>query len=674
MKKQSVDILDCTLRDGSYLIDYQFTAEDTYIICLGLRRAGFKLIEIGHGTGMGSSSAGKGMANATDEDYIKAARSALEESKVEFGMFFIPGIGKIHDLEMAAGYGMGFVRIGTNITEVDEAKPYIERAKELGMKVSSNLMKSYAVSIDEFIRQAMKAVQFGADTICVVDSAGGMFPDEVREYVRRLKDVTDKTIGFHGHNNLQMAVANTLEAIKAGAGVVDSSLQGMGRSAGNAQTEILVAVLEKLGYDTGADPYKTMDLGERIIRPMMSRQQGVDDISLVSGIAQFHSSFYRTVYEAAQKYQIDPRKLIMEVSGIDRVNVSKELAEATALKIKNDSDNTKYYESDIAVNAGAVMGKEPDSPMEQAQMIAHNILSQSRKSGKESVFSITVSKTGKTSFPFIRQSPSFVIGNVEASDLQEAARLIETLDGKTDWIPLDESCLKLRESALEKNIKKSMFTWYSEERILRSSVYALLSQQRPGGKVLILSDDESVELMKLSLKQQGISVITTKDIDGTGNLRKIPGQISAIVSFGVEHSKDLTESSVPFLLSDTYIYSVRPNAFEKSFWQAVLLKGMPVYRVDSRFAFAAELDLVIGAKKMANLTGAKVLSGVPLVAGGFIGPRGSVVVDSVLKPSRVIGIADGLGGLLPPEEEVHYREAKEKVMKHLIENLYQGDF
>ena len=103
---------------------------------------------------------------------------------------------------MAADYGMGFVRIGTNITEIEQAKPYIEKSRELGMTVSSNLMKSYAVSIDEFVRLAKMADQFGANIISVVDSAGGMFPEDVREYVLRLKDVTDRTVGFHGHNNI----------------------------------------------------------------------------------------------------------------------------------------------------------------------------------------------------------------------------------------------------------------------------------------------------------------------------------------------------------------------------------------------------------------------------------------------------------------------------------------
>ena len=144
-KGKFISILDCTLRDGSYIIDYQFTDEDTYIISLGLKRAGVKLIEIGHGTGIGSSEAGKGKAAATDEEYINAAKAALEGSDAKFGMFFIPGIGTMEKLEKAAKLGIDFVRIGTNITEVDQAEKYIKKAKSLGLMVFANLMKSYAV-------------------------------------------------------------------------------------------------------------------------------------------------------------------------------------------------------------------------------------------------------------------------------------------------------------------------------------------------------------------------------------------------------------------------------------------------------------------------------------------------------------------------------------------------
>jgi len=673
-KSNTISILDCTLRDGSYLIDYQFTAVDTYIICLGMERAGFKLIEIGHGTGLGSSKAGKGKAAASDQEYLDAARSALHESDAKFGMFFIPGIGSIDDLIMAADYGMGFVRIGTNITEIEQAKPYIEKSRELGMTVSSNLMKSYAVSIDEFVRLAKMADQFGANIISVVDSAGGMFPEDVREYVLRLKDVTDRTVGFHGHNNIQLATANSIAAVKAGAGVVDSSLQGMGRSAGNAQTEVLVNVLEKMGYSTGIDPYKAMDLGERIIKPMMNREQGVDDISLVSGIAQFHSSFYQTIYDTAEKFQIDPRRLIVEVSEIDRVTVTRELAESTARMIKEKMVHGVPDRSDRPFNINTLKLKESPDPFVKAQLIADELTSQSKKTGKESVFSVTISKTGASSFPYIRQSASLVIGNVEAADLPEAEKFIKQLDGAVNWLLMDESSSLLRESGLEKNIKRSSYSWYSEERVLQLSICALLSQKRPEGTVLILADKENTDMLNLSLQRHGIPVLPWKDRKDNDSLKMLLKDTGAIISFGAAFSSDLKEKDVSLLPDHTVLYAARPHAFSTSCVDAALAQGLLICRVDSRASFAAELSLVIETKKMLAMMGSAVVSEIPVVAGGIIGQRGSIVVDSIREPSRVIGIADGSGGLLRPAEEEPFREAKEKVRQELITRLYKKDF
>jgi len=687
MTKKTVNILDCTLRDGSYIIDYQFTIEDTYMISLGLERAGFRLIEVGHGTGLGSSRAGKGRACATDEEYLQAARAALRGSDAKFGMFFIPGIGKMEELQMAADYGMNFVRIGTNITEIEQAKPYIEKAKALGLMVSSNLMKSYAVSADEFIRRAKLADEFGADVITIVDSAGGMLPDDVREYVLRLSDATDKQVGFHGHNNLQLAIINTLEAIKAGATVVDSSLQGMGRSAGNAQTEVLVMVLAKLGYHTGIDLFKTMDIGKRLIRPAMSRDQGVDDISLVSGIAQFHSSFSQIIYAAAQKYELDPRVLIMEVSKVNRINVTPELAEKIALRISENLKGKAFHAAAVTVDVSAITSKEAKDAIAHARSIANEITSQSKKTGKESIFTITISRNGRTSFPFIRQSASLVIGNVEASDLNVAADLIKTLDGSINWLLLDECSASLRESGLENKICKSLFTWYSEERVLRSSIWAILSQNRPNGTVLLLSDKENADILKLSLNRSGISAMTVVDICGktarTGKSRlvslnqwkKILPRIGTIVSYGAEYTSELKQEHVSFLQDKTAIYVVRSHAFPMSFWEAIFERKLSVYRVDTRSSFAAELSLVVETKKMTDVMGSSELYGATLVAGGVIGARGSIIVDSIKKPSRVIGIADGQGGLLAPEEEGLYQTLKERIQAELLERIFlsEGD-
>jgi len=674
--KKTISILECTIRDGSYLIDYQFTAEDTYIICAGLERAGFRLIEIGHGTGLRSSVAGKGKAAASDEEYLEAARAALLGTKAMFGMFFIPGIGRMEDLDLAASYGMGFVRIGTNVTEIDQAKQYIEHAKSLGMVVSSNMMKSYAVPINEFVKLAKKADEFGVDIITVVDSSGGMFPEEVGEYVLRLKDVTDKEIGFHGHNNLQLAIANTLEAIKQGASVVDSSLQGMGRSAGNTQTEILAMILEKMGYRTGIDAYIAMDLGERLIKPMMNREQGVGDISVVAGIAQFHSSFSKIIDAASEKYKVDPRILIMEVSKIDRVNVSKELAEETARKIKERMSQGPGHIGPM-ISTLFLKNKRIIDSTERGKMLVDEMTSRSRKSGKESVFSLTLSHKKATAFPFIRESASMVIGNCEASGIEEAVEIIENIDGRVDWILLDESCQDLWKFSFDKVIKKSSLAWYSEKRALRLSLCTLISIKRPRGKVLLFCDLDDGTLTQLALKQHGIEVLLSSAIfhgNLSGNdLEALFKEIDAVVSFGIDFSGSLDEEYVDFLGAQTHIYAVRPNSFSQSFWEAAMAKGLPMYRVDTRCGFASELALVVESKKLVDSMAISNMAGNPVVSGGVIAPKGTVVVDSIRKPSQVIGVADGFGGILTEKEERRFEDSIQKVKDEIIEDRLHSE-
>ncbi len=324
-----VEILECTLRDGAYAIDFQFTAEDTRNICKALEEAGFLKIEIGHGLGLGASGPQCGVAAATDEEYIDAAASVLK--KAQFGTFFIPGIGKNEHLTMAKNHGMSFVRIGTNITEHERAKESIEHAKKLGLHVSYNAMKSYAVPPDEFVRRMKQTVEWGADVVYLVDSAGGMLPHEVRDYSRRLKETCGVPVGFHGHNNFMLAIANNLAAMESGAHYIDTTLMGMGRSSGNAQTEIMLVVLEKLGITTNLDRFKTMEVGQKYIAPRV--RTGVPPIEIVTADALFHSSFMPRIDKAVAEFHVDPKVLIMEVSAIDKVNPSQDLIMKSAEKI-----------------------------------------------------------------------------------------------------------------------------------------------------------------------------------------------------------------------------------------------------------------------------------------------------------------------------------------------------
>jgi 4-hydroxy 2-oxovalerate aldolase len=331
MRVKEPRILECTLRDGSYAIDYQFSAQDCSDLCTALESVGFDLIEIGHGVGLGGSSIKNGQAAATDEQYCEAAAKALKKSK--FGAFFIPGIGTKEHLDMARGYGMSFIRIGTNVTQVEEAKPFIEYAKKLGFNVSYNAMKSYVLDPADFAQQMRKTWQWGADSVYLVDSSGGMTPDEVRVYMRQMRGAVECDMGFHGHNNFMLANANNLAALDEGAMLVDATLQGMGRSSGNAQTEIMAILLQKRGFAKNIDVMRCLEIGEKMIRPRM-QAGGVTALEVVIAMAQFHSSFQARAERVATKTGVDLKNLIIAVSKVDKINPSEELMIRIATEIE----------------------------------------------------------------------------------------------------------------------------------------------------------------------------------------------------------------------------------------------------------------------------------------------------------------------------------------------------
>jgi 4-hydroxy 2-oxovalerate aldolase len=698
---KKITILDCTLRDGSYAIDYQFTAEDTTVIAASLEQAGFELIEIGHGLGLNASNAGKGTAAATDEEYLEAASRALKKAK--FGMFFIPGIGREEDLKMAANYGMGFVRIGTNITEVDESARYVELAKKLSMMVSANLMKSYALPPAEFLKEAKKSEKFGADILVVVDSAGGMLPQDVADYVSILKNSSDLPIGYHGHNNLGLAVSNTLEAIKSGATTVDATLRGMGRSAGNAQTEILVLLLEKSGYSTGIDVYRTMDIAERLLKPSMrSEQQGIDSIGAIAGFAQFHSSFLATIYKVAQKHNIDPRELIVRVSEIDRVHVSEELTEGIAKELEKERKEaltTKHiWPADLELQR--TMRSEDASVGEIAQGLAREMFSWSKKSGKFSVFTIAGSPNPnkkRASFPFIRQNSLCIIGNAEITSLEEAIEIAKAIDGLVDIILIDaeQGNKELAEilNEVRRVVRKSEILTYKDSDSLVSAADALICQIAPdlaGKKIAILGDNAPGCKLAHRLAIQGAeATLWGKDIKRLGKIAEGLNLLLPPESLGkIYVSTDLIRAAkganilvgiLPYsplisvqmlqampergIVIDAGIGTIYPDAIEYG-----ITHGIQLYRLDMRAGLSGEITNVLETSELVDeVIGAEDYDGIRVVAGGALGERGDIVVDSISRPTRVIGVADGIGGLLSEAEAERYRKKVIKVKAKIVE-------
>jgi 4-hydroxy-2-oxovalerate aldolase len=264
-----------------------------------------------------------------------AAAETLKKAK--WGMFCIPGIAKLEDVDEAARHGMGFIRIGTNVTEAQLAEPFIARAKHHGMFVAANFMKSYAMEPAQFAKTAKLAQSYGVDAVYIVDSAGGMLTEELEQYIRTVQDTCNVPLGFHGHNNLELAVANSLRAVELGVAIIDTSLQGMGRGAGNTPTEIFLVALERKGVRMGINPLAVMDIGERYIKPFIQRT-GYDSIDVITGYARFHSSYMGIIREYSSKYRVDPRKLIIALCEQDKVNAPRELVEGIARRLSNEAD------------------------------------------------------------------------------------------------------------------------------------------------------------------------------------------------------------------------------------------------------------------------------------------------------------------------------------------------
>ncbi|NLK20054.1 MAG: 4-hydroxy-2-oxovalerate aldolase, partial [Synergistaceae bacterium] len=240
-----VELLDCTLRDGSNVVGSGFSGEATVKIIEALVDSGVKVIEMGHSSGLGGNNSGKKPAPLSDEEYVETAAPYF--SKAEIGMFCQPKWAAKEAVKSVAARGLGFLRVGINAGHSSTASELIGEIRSSGMKARTSLMKAYVLSPAELAKEASLLEKSGANAVTIMDSAGYMLPDDAAEYVKVLKDAVSIPVGFHGHNNLGLSVANGLAAWRAGADSVDCGVMGMARSVGNIPTEAFIAVLHRLG-------------------------------------------------------------------------------------------------------------------------------------------------------------------------------------------------------------------------------------------------------------------------------------------------------------------------------------------------------------------------------------------------------------------------------------------
>jgi 4-hydroxy 2-oxovalerate aldolase len=306
-----INLVDTSLRDGMHSVSHQFTPAQIGAVAAALDPTGVRLIEVTHGDGLGGSSFQYGFAAAPDLEYVEAAVAATE--KAEVAVLLLPGIGTIHMLEAARERGARAVRVATHCTEADISAQHLAWARENGMFAIGFLMMSHMVEPAKLAEQALLMESYGAQVVYAVDSAGALVPTGARERVEALREALSVEVGFHAHNNLGCAVGNSLAAVEAGATWVDGSLRGLGAGSGNAQTEVLAAALVKAGMEVELDVFALLDAAEDVVAPLLPRPQIVDRASVLLGYSGVYSSFLRHTERAAEKYDVDPREVLLEL-------------------------------------------------------------------------------------------------------------------------------------------------------------------------------------------------------------------------------------------------------------------------------------------------------------------------------------------------------------------------
>lgn len=311
MNKGKITIIDTTLRDGSHAVSHSFTPEQAEKIAGALDKCGVGIIEISHGDGLAGSSINYGFSKYSELDLLKAANAVMSNAKL--GVLLLPGIGTIEDLDRAYDCGARVVRVATHVSEADIGIQHIAYAKEKGMMPVGFLMMCHMLEPEKILEQAKIFEDAGAEYINLADSAGYLTPDGVKARISMLKEHLSIPVGFHAHNNLGLAIANSLAAVEEGASYIDATCRGLGAGAGNAQIEVLTAVLTRLGYDTGMDLYGIMDVAEEIVEPIMQRPQVIRTAPLMLGYAGVYSSFLLHTYRAAERFGLNPRDILMEL-------------------------------------------------------------------------------------------------------------------------------------------------------------------------------------------------------------------------------------------------------------------------------------------------------------------------------------------------------------------------
>ncbi|ANZ41074.1 4-hydroxy-2-oxovalerate aldolase [Lentzea guizhouensis] len=304
-------LTDTSLRDGSHHKRHQFTVDDVRSIVGALDDAGVPVIEVTHGDGLGGSSFTYGFSHTPEQELIKTAVATTRRAKI--AVLMLPGVGVKDDILVSQDNGASIVRIATHCTEADVSVQHFQLARERGLETVGFLMMAHSQPPEALARQARIMADAGCQCVYVVDSAGALVLEQVSDRVAALVAELgdDAQVGFHGHENLGLSVANSVAAARAGAQQIDGSVRGFGAGAGNTPLEAFVGVCDKLGFETGVDFFKIVDAAEDVVRPVMPEECLLDRMALMMGYAGVYSSFLKHAYTQAKRYGVSGAELLV---------------------------------------------------------------------------------------------------------------------------------------------------------------------------------------------------------------------------------------------------------------------------------------------------------------------------------------------------------------------------
>lgn len=339
--ERDLRITDSTLRDGSHAMQHQFTEEQVRGVVHALDKAGVQVIEVSHGDGLGGSSFNYGFSKVDEFDLIKAAVD--EAARAKIAILMLPGLGTVHHLKRAHAAGASVARIATHCTEADVSIQHFGAARALGMETVGFLMLAHKASPEALAKQARIMVDAGCQCVYVVDSAGALVLDDAQQRIRAVIGEIghEAQVGFHGHQNLSMGIANSVLAYQAGAKQIDGALCALGAGAGNSPTEVLAATFERLGIRTGVDLGEVLSAAEDVVRPFVPRLPWMDRASITQGYAGVYSSFLLHAERAAERYDVPAHAILQRVGEAGYVGGQEDMIIDIALQLAEERERAR---------------------------------------------------------------------------------------------------------------------------------------------------------------------------------------------------------------------------------------------------------------------------------------------------------------------------------------------